>query len=179
MHCNRINIDDFACLVFRWSLARMSFYAIKRRKFVPQLSPKTSSHTGNSTTHKRVLRISARSVGSSRCSQASSLFIGPGVWPRPFSRVLVVLDFAPFLQLGGHVVTTLAHLPCRLGPAFPNSASSRRPDQGAVLDGHRSLAAQPRRVQQLLRQDQAEPIANLFNLRLHAQKLFNFASAAN
>ena len=66
----------------------------------------------------RVLRISAPSLGSSRTSQTSNLFIGRCAWPLLPCLVPFVRHLVPFLKLGSQVITPLAH--CRAASAQPS-----------------------------------------------------------
>src|SRR6266478_2548474 len=135
--------------------------------------------SGESTTQGRVLRISSPSVGSSRTSQTSNLFIGWGVGPLPFARVPLVWDILPFLKLGRQVVASFAHLSRGLCPPLAHRARGRRHNQLAILHRHRGFAAEAARLNQFLGQEQTKPITDLFDLRLHADNLRSLATTGN
>src|SRR6266567_4719007 len=134
----------------------------------------------DTTTHGRVFRISAPAAGSSWTHQTSNLFIGSGFRPLPPVSIPFVRHLAKrsqFLKIA--INGLLRNVPDGFVPALTRPTRLWGHDQALILDCYGRFTPEPARVQQLFRQEQAEPIADFFNLRLHPDNLRNLAPTGN
>ena len=119
--------------------------------------------SGETMTAGRVFRISEPSAGSSRVSQTSNLFISAAIRPGELGCV----PFVGGVSKGFQFFEVTIQLGLRdglncLGPALAGILRSRADNQRTVLNRDGGVSAETTCFHQLLRQEQPEPIANLF-----------------
>jgi len=104
----------------------------------------------------------------------------PPMHRRTFTRIPLLGRFPKCLQLREIPVQFLLRNPSqRLGPTLPRPARTGADHERFVLNRDRGLAAKAAGVQQFIGLGQGEPVAVLFNLRLHTRNLPNSATADN
>ena len=113
----------------------------------------------------------------SRVSQTSNLFIGAATRPCEACRAPLVGRLSKTLQLlEVPIQLRLWDSSKRLRPTLTRLLRSWADNQSAVPNRNGDFGAKTACFQQLLRQQHAEPIADLLDFRLHRDKLPNQAS---